>query len=171
MGLFQFKDTQIAIQPEVLNIPEFRALWLRDKSKGKEEAYKELAFIYYLEDFNSPYSSIPADIRESTVKKDFIRDEDWKKDDVVTKACEKYRMLTETPLSRLFKAVMGTIDRMAVYLDSAEIDDKTIKVVRDTIKEISSTITSYNKLQDATRKEYIGDSKTRGNKDIGAFER
>lgn len=171
MGLFKVENNILTATPEVLVIPEFRCLWERDKSKQKDKARADLIFVYYLEDFDSPYSVIPLNLREREIQKDFIKDNTWKKDEQVTAACNKYRLLTEKPLMRLLRAVDNTIDRMADYLNATEIDSRTIKAIKDTIKDVSTTISSRNKLQDAVRKESLGDSKTRGGKDIGEFER
>ena len=51
--MFQIKNNIIEPIPETLLIPEFKNIW--NKSKDKEIAMKEFAYIYFTEDFKSPY--------------------------------------------------------------------------------------------------------------------
>ena len=46
MKLFEYKDFKLKIADEALTLKAFKDLHDRDKSKGKEIAFKELAFIY-----------------------------------------------------------------------------------------------------------------------------
>ena len=55
MDLFDLRDFTVTISPKALMVPEFKALWDRDKSNNKSTALSELAYVYYLSDFKSPY--------------------------------------------------------------------------------------------------------------------
>ena len=171
MGLFNLKDTQVILDPNVLAIPEFKALWDRDKTKTKDVATKELSFVYYVSDFNSPYFNIPEYKREKTVIDDFIKDESWSPDEAVKKAIDKYVILTETPAARLVLSTRRTIDKLGKYLDEAEIDNRTVKLVTDTISKVSTVLSAYAKLEEIARKNQSESGRTIGNKSIGQFER
>lgn len=171
MSLFQLKDNLVIINPEVLIIPEFNKLWTRDKSKNKESAFKELSFVYFVSDFNSPYSNYPEDKREQLIKDDFIKDRKWKPDAEINEAIQKYKSLSETATSRLLESVRGVINRMSKYLDNTDIGDETIRNILDTITKTTSVVASYAKLEEAVKKEQGMGSKARGNKEIGDYER
>ena len=172
MGLFNLKDTQVILDPNVLAIPEFKALWDRDKTKEKDQATKELSYVFFLEDFNSPYSVIPEHLRGTTVKEDFMKDKSWSEDDMITVARKKYRLLSETPTIRFVKSVRNVIDRMTDYLNTVEIDSKSFKGVQDSIDKVGKTLAGYTKIEDAAKKELSGgSSRTFGNRDVGDFER
>lgn len=172
MGLFNLKDTQVILDPNVLVIPEFKALWDRDKTKEKDSATKELSYVYFLEDFNSPYAVIPEHLRAKTVKEDFVKNESWKEDELVLAARKKYKLLSETPTIRFVKSVRNVIDKMTDYLNTVEIDAKTFKNVQDSIDKVGKTLAGYAKIQDAAQKEITGgNSRTFGNRDIGDYER
>ena len=50
MKLFEMNKEGIEISPQSLIIKEFKKLWARDKSKGKQKARTELAYVYYYTD-------------------------------------------------------------------------------------------------------------------------
>lgn len=171
MSLFNLKNNQVVIEPEVLHIPEFKTLWDRDKSKTKDSAYKELSYVFYMYDFNSPYSGTDERKRETAVKKDFIKDEKWKPDEDVLAAGIKYKELSETPLTRLLDAVKLTLDKMTDYLRGTEVDDTTVRIIVDTVNKTSAIVGSYFKLKETAQKEVTSNSRTLGNKIVSDYER
>ena len=81
--MFDLIDGQVSISPSSLAIPEFKAIWKRDKTKGKSDAYCELCFIYFMCDYKSEYRNYPAHEKEGNIKKDFVfkrLGEKWKPD-------------------------------------------------------------------------------------------
>ena len=70
MNLFEMNNGVLQIQPEAYALEPFKALWTRDKTKNKDNAIKELSFIYFMVDFTSDFADILEDsIREVEVKK------------------------------------------------------------------------------------------------------
>jgi hypothetical protein len=45
MDLFDLRDFTVTISPKALMVPEFKALWDRDKSNNKSTALSELAYV------------------------------------------------------------------------------------------------------------------------------
>jgi hypothetical protein len=171
MSLFNLKNNQVVIEPDVLGIPEFKKLWDKDKSKTKDEAYKQLSYIFYVYDFNSPYSGTDERKRSLTVIKDFIKDESWTPGEDVIAAAAKYRELSETPLTRLLDAVKLTLDKMTDYLRGTEVNDETVRIIVDTVNKTSTIVGSYFKLKDTAQKEISSNSRTLGNKIVSDYER
>ena len=73
MGLFDYENFKVVINPDAVIIPPFIDVWERDKSKNKLTATKELSYIYFLCDFKSPYSIYSEADRPSKVKEDFLK--------------------------------------------------------------------------------------------------
>ena len=116
MNLFDLRDFNVTISPKALMVPEFKALWDRDKSNSKGTALSELAYVYYLSDFKSPYLlSLDISIVEYTVAKDFMKDESYKPDKVIKEAINKYKSLQETPSMRLLKSSLVTVSKLTDY--------------------------------------------------------
>ena len=55
----------------------FQIISKTDKTKTKEKATREISYIYFMCDFNSPYMVYPEGKRREIVIKDFMKDEDW----------------------------------------------------------------------------------------------
>lgn len=170
MGLFELKNNLVVIEPQNLFIPEMKSIWDRDKSKTKDKAYKELSYIYYLVDYKSPYNSYPEDHREEIIIKDFIRDDKWKPDELITNAILKYSEFQETPSMRLMKAAKKAQDRITKYLDTGEGSDD-IKELMMVIKEIGKAVESVDKIEDKVKKEITSSEKIRGGGQIKNRER
>ena len=56
---FNLIDNVPVIEPVGLHIPEFKKLWLFDKSKDKLEVRKLLVYIYQMYSYGTAYSAIP----------------------------------------------------------------------------------------------------------------
>lgn len=153
MKIFEQKNNQVIVSPEVLTIPEFSDIWKADKTKDKVEAYKAFTFIYHMVDFNSPCSNFPKDKKEDYIKESIIGNKNYKPSKETTKGLEIYKELQETPLQRLLQATKNKVDDIATYLESTDIDDENIKTIMDVFSKISSTIANFDKLQQAVEKE------------------
>ena len=171
MKLLDLKDDQIVINPEVLEIPEFKALWDRDKSKGKANVFKELQYIYYSLDTASPYSDYPEEHKITLICKDVFKQEDYTPDTLVILASNKFVLLSETPTQRLFLVVKEKINSLSEYLKNAPVNEDTVESVLKVIESTSKLIGQLSTLQQAVDKE-TEDSKqkVRGGKKIGRYE-
>ena len=58
MNLFEISEGQLQIQPEAYALRAFKVLWDRDKTKGKDKAIIELAFVYFMTDFKSDFTDV-----------------------------------------------------------------------------------------------------------------
>jgi hypothetical protein len=88
--LFDIVGDRITIKPEALGVPEFRTLWERDDTKNKDRAMKELSYIVFYNDPRSPYQSYSDENKEFILKKDFIKDPSWLKDNEFLSAVKKF---------------------------------------------------------------------------------
>lgn len=54
--LFELNNkNQVVPSPEALLIPEFREIWISDKTRHKEQAMKEFKYLYFVASFKSDY--------------------------------------------------------------------------------------------------------------------
>ena len=180
MGLFNIKNDNIILDPDKLIIPEFRKIWDSDKSKGKESAQKILTYIYFLCDFNSPYSIHPEYERKETLVKDFLKGSSKLVDTPdVSQAIEKYKDFQQTPSMRLLESAKIACGKLSDYfttLDFKEMDDSgrpvyQAKDVAANLKAVGGIIESLNKTEEQVKKEITSSSKIRGGGEEGDFER
>lgn len=170
MKLFNIKDLNISIEPEVLTVSEFKKIWDKDKSKDKAHAYNVLRWIYYMGDAGSPYANYPEAQKEEYINLDCFKTTAFTPTKEVTDALNKYKELSETSIQRLYKAVKAKIDDISNYLTNTEIDDDTLPSVLKVIEQTSKLVTQMAHLEDAVNKEIHASTKTRGNKDVGLYE-
>tara|TARA_R100000406_G_C3094800_1_gene120445 strand:+ start:636 stop:1178 length:543 start_codon:yes stop_codon:yes gene_type:complete len=178
-SLFDLRDGQVVLNAESLAIPIFNKIWKRDKSKDKEKANREIAYIYFMCDFNSPYMAYPNTKRREVVLTDFMRDVKWKEDKEIEDAMSKYLEFQETHTMRLMKAARGAADKLASYfehIDFREMGENgkplyNAKDVAINLEKVGSIVESLDKLENKIKKEIKSDSRVRGGGDIGLYER
>lgn len=177
MKAFDIQGNRVTFTPEFLAVPEFRAIWDRDKRKGKGKATKELSYVAFLCDntTSNPYKGYSEEIRADILKEDFIRDKDWEEDDLVKNAVNKLHELMETPSSRLVASALVAADKLNDYYRGVDIrrsedGGKAAKELQHSIKELAGTIKSLYTLNEQLKKEQLDSSMTRGGFEIGEFE-
>jgi hypothetical protein len=179
MNLFDLRDFNVTISPKALMVPEFKALWDRDKSNSKGTALSELAYVYYLSDFKSPYLlSLDISIVEYTVAKDFMKDESYKPDKVIKEAINKYKSLQETPSMRLLKSSLVTVSKLTDYLETVDLDERDDKNkpiykpsdITNSLKSIGGIVESLTKVREQVEKEITQQGSLRGQRRKGNRE-
>lgn len=158
MKLFSM-DTEtyaLDLEPEVLTIKEFSALFRRDKSKNKSVAMAELAYVWFISDFKSDFIQI---IDEQERSAEIISSLDylpknWEPDDEVKAAVQKYRDLSRSVTSRMLDDARAILDNMSKYAKNASehldevVETKFGERNKYDITKIQSFINSLPKLHD-----------------------
>lgn len=179
MALFDLKNGNIVLNPDSLALPGFREIWKKDKSKGKEKATREISFVFFMCDYNSPYAVYPTNKRRDVIVRDYMRDEKWKETPEVKEAIQRYQGFQETHTMRLMRAAKGAADKLAGYfenIDFLKVDDKgkpiyTAKDVAYNLEKVGNIVDSLDKLETRIKKEVKTDSRVRGGGEVGMYER
>ena len=95
MKIFDLKDNEVTISPEILTISIFEEIWNSDRSKNKKNAYNDFKYIYHICDFNSPYNNYSDKKREEAVKEEVIGEKTYNPSEKVLQACTIYKNLKE----------------------------------------------------------------------------
>lgn len=165
MKIFDIIDHTVVVSPEILTIKCFKDIWELDKSKLKENAYRDFTYIYHMCDYNSPYSNYPSNERTNSVKEEVLGDKKYTPSKEVNVAIEQYKKLIESPLTRLLEASKKRIDDIVDYFNGNTVEDiSEAKISGDILKNIGATAASFKNLEDEVRKtrENSG-GKNRGN--------
>jgi hypothetical protein len=179
MGLFDFKDYKVVISPDAVAIPAFKTIWERDKTKEKHKATQELSYIYFVNDFKSPYSIYPEEDRRAKVLSDFIKNPDWVMDAELKIAEEEYNEFQKTYSMRFLESARGLADKLTAYFDEVDFhatDERgkptysATDAVRN-LKEVGNVIESLDKVEEKVKKEIDSQTKVRGKKVIRDRER
>lgn len=179
MRLFDLKDRNVIVSPEALLIPEFQAIWKRDKTKDKLKAMRELSYVYFVCDYKSPYrSSLTLNRLESMVAKDFMKDEAYAPDPKISAAVDKYKELQKTPSMMLLDASLKTVHNLIDYLQNVDLqerdkNDRPIykpSDVTSSLKNIGGIVESLSKVRESVEKEMSEQATLRGHRKKGNRE-
>lgn len=122
MNVFSYDNLNKQLElnePELLLIKEFKALLDRDKSKNKEQAFKELTYIYLALDWKSPYNQYSEYERHEAALDDSGITEPEFNDPIFREACRKYRNLQDSSKSiKLLNAARMAADQFAEYFET-----------------------------------------------------
>ena len=179
MRIIDIEGDRISLTPECLSIPEFHALWKRDRSKFKKKAIQELTYITFLVDntIHNPYRGYGEEMRDEVLRKDLF-EEGWIPDSGMVDAISKYRSMQKTTSSRLVAAAQIAADKLADYYAGVDFKLRTAegrpiysaKDVQSNLKDLSNTIKSLFALEEQLRKEQLDGNLSRGGFEIGEFE-
>lgn len=151
MKLFKLENWKVEISPEALTITDFKNLVKRDKSRTKENAINELAFIFFFCDSRSDYLYIddPSERMES-IKTDLSLPKKWKPDDLVTKAMETYLKLSVTVYSVALDDIRVAIRKITQNLRDADyknMDAGDINKSTSSIKQVGPLLKEFKTLE------------------------
>lgn len=152
MKLFNLVNNKIEFDTSLLIIPEFNKIWVSDKSKDKDKAFKQFAVIYFMVDSNSPYSNFPLESKKAMIFKDMFKGEITETEDLKN-AINKYTLLSETPTQRLLMSVKMKIDDIANFLNNSETNEETLPSILKAIESTSKLVGQLAILEDAVNKE------------------
>ena len=178
MKLFRYEGYNLTISEEAMMLKPFKDLWRRDKSKGKDKALQELAYIYFMEDSRSDYQIyVDKEERSRQVKLGEGMPESWKPDKMVTDAQEFYAGF-KSEAALLLEDIRVAITKLREFIktiDLSAVDDKgkpiyTLNTYTATIKQIPELITSLDEAEKSIHKEAITSDKVRGSVEKAMFE-
>jgi len=173
MRIFELtEDFKIKIDPEVLYIPDFKKVYDADKGKKKDTAMDHLAYIYYMCDFNSPYSNFPEQKRKETVCSQLFQDANYKIPPYVLVAMGTYIEMNVTPLQAYYDTCREKLHQMNDYLKTSPVStDAGYKLVEATFKNMDKTVVNLAKLKEQVEKEKTtNDNNRRAGKSTALFE-
>jgi hypothetical protein len=176
--MFDLVDFKIEIAASALNIPEFKAIWKRDKKRAKTDAYAELCYVFFMCDYKSEYRNYPEKEREQKIIEDFCAaklTDKWKPDAKVKAAMARYTEMQETPSLRYLKSQEDMIEKITSYMNRVESedfddDDKLLTIVVNNSEKCNKIVAALPKLKESIQKEVAETSSIRGGGEKGYME-
>lgn len=178
MRLLTYEGYNLTIDPMLLTLKPFKAIWARDKTEKKDRAIQEIAYVYFMEDPRSDYQYIVD--REERARQ--IREGEgirasWNPDGTVKEAMKLYSSF-KTPSALLLEDTRIAVDKLRSLLrniDLEAIDDKgkpiyTLNTVTATIKQIPGLIRDLDEAERALAKEIAQSDKVRGAAEKAIYE-
>lgn len=170
MKLFELDNNYPILQAELLMVPEFKKIWSRDKSKSKDTAKTELAYIYFMFDIKSPYLAYSDEEMEERICKDLFGKEAYKPDPDLMKAIEKFLEMAETPSTGLLKDARSAVSEVRKFLRTVDLSERNKmgmpiykpKEVTSALGDLDKVVDNLQKIEERINKEDYGGGQARG---------
>jgi hypothetical protein len=180
MELFEIKNDQVTFSPVALSLKPFRAIWDKDKTKGKKKAIAEMAAVYFYADFKSDFNDILDEEEKREIVAGFVigLSDDWKPDEKFNEAVEFYRERRNTVSTILLEDARKAVAKISKFLrdvDLTELDDHgkfvyDVKKVNDVIGSLPKTVETLASLDNVVKKELQAKDSMRGGHAKAIFE-
>jgi hypothetical protein len=183
LELFILNEQQLPVpNPEILTISVFRQLVERDKSKVKDISVKELAYIFWESNYQSPFRNYDIDkIRLDSIKKDVNLDEEWNPDDLVLQGVSKYKELQQTPSMEFLEAAEIGLKQLRNYIRDTKLDAKVEsgskkgdllndpKKYGDMFTSMPQKVKAYQEMKNLVDAEVMQKATSKGGRELGMF--
>ena len=187
--LFNNATNEIVVnEPEVMLVKEFADLWDPARNKTKKDpkgekrtrAFRELAYIWLMCDWASPYADYSEQERHEECLKDAgLTEKEWA-DPTFREAVRKYRDLQNSSRSlKLIKSTQQVVDKIIDYFDTIDLQErdpvtsKPVYKVKDVMAEMNTIpqlVEDLKQLEILYKKEQEQENGLMGNVEIGAFD-
>ncbi len=175
MRLLVYEGYNLTIDPMLLTLKPFKAIWVRDKTEKKERAISEIAYIYFMEDPRSDYQYIiDRDERSKSIKEGEGLKATWQPDGTVKEAMKLYASF-KTTSALLLEDTRALVDGYRNKLrdltsDMSELDVKDVKELGAIIKQVPSMVKDLDEAERALAKEIAQSDKVRGAQEKSIYE-
>ena len=175
MRLLTYEGYNLTIDPMLLTLKPFKAIWVRDKTEKKERAISEIAYIYFMEDPRSDYQYIiDRDERSKAIKEGEGLKSTWQPDGTVKEAMNLYASF-KTTSALLLEDTRALVDGYRNKLrdltsDMSELDVKDVKELGAIIKQVPSMVKDLDEAERALAKEIAQSDKVRGAQEKSIYE-
>ena len=144
--LFVMKNNEPMLNAIGINIPQFTKLWNEDKSSNKSQYAKEVAYVYHMCDYESPYYDVKD--KEKEISKAIMNKENYVPPKRVKDCIELYKKLEDTPEKRALDASLSNCDAISESLASYSHDATQMNnLMKEIDIEMQNCDTVYEKVQ------------------------
>jgi hypothetical protein len=166
--ILEYEDGRVKVTAHAYAIPEVKVLI--DKYDMKVEPY--LAYVHAMSAPDSPYNNVPEEERAEVViydVKETLGDFDHD-DELLDNAIKKFDSLYTSTTKRYYDAMKISIERMAQYIKTAEIEagkDGNLAEIHRMHKEAGATIRNFKDIEKQVDEELK--VKMKGNNELGEY--
>lgn len=173
-NLITLENNVLRIAPEALVVQEFHKIWKRDKTKTKDRALRELAYVYHTTDFQSIYRNYHPNQRESKIKNDIFKDREWSPDPDILIAQDKYAQLQTTLSMELLNDVEMGLTKLREYFKEVDFEDDEKGIAAKNfianMKAMGDVVKGLKSLREEVEKELTDNMQLRGSKTVNLRE-
>lgn len=173
-GLITLESNILRIAPEALVVQEFHKIWKRDKTKTKDRALRELAYIFHTTDYQSIYRNYHPNQREGKIKNDIFKDKEWTPDPDIIIAQNKYSQLQTTLSMELLHDVELGLTKLREYFTDVDFKDDENGVAAKNfianVKAMGDVVKGVKSLREEVEKELSDNMQLRGGSQVNLRE-
>lgn len=163
MKLIEFDGVEFKIADEALLVRPIRELFEKDKSKKKEEFWKQISYLWFMCDPRSSYMYlVNEDERAKEIKKQEGLGDDWQPSQLLVDAMNIYRSQTITTSAILLEGMRKGIDKLSAFLGETTFSEKTVASMTSALKQIPELAKALSDAEHALAKDFATDDKARG---------
>jgi hypothetical protein len=158
----------------------FKKIWDRDKSKTKDQALSELAYVFYMDDFKSDFADIVnEDDRRKEVLNNINLKGSWEEDEYIKIARSFYKSSINNILPLLFlRDAQTAVNQMRLYFRTVDFTKKDSKgkLLEDVTKLVGALkasaeiLENLNVLENMVKKELEAKDDKVGGKSKALYE-
>lgn len=177
MKLITVENYELKIADEALLVKPIRKLWNQDRSKGKEQFYKQMSVLFFTYSPSSNYSYI---IDEKERMQEVLLQEgisNFKPSADFKAAVDVYKKLVKTSSSELLEDTRLIIEKMRQSLKGIKFDDldekdkvNAVKTVATVVGMIPKLVRDLTEAEKAVAKEMEEQNNARGSQELTIFD-
>lgn len=178
MKLIEFDGQDFKIADEALLIRPIRELFQQDKTKKKEQFWRQISYLWFMCDPRSTYMYIiKEEDREKEVKLQEGFGEDWKPSDTLLGAMKFYKQQCVTTSALLLEGMRKGIDNVRRFLETVDLfavkNDKPVyqvSTITTALKQVPELAKALTEAEKALAKDFSVEDKARGTTEKAAGE-
>lgn len=172
MKLIEFDGLEFKIADEALLVRPIRELFQKDKTKKKEEFWRQISYLWFMCDPRSTYQYIiNEDERSSEIIKQEGLGEGWEPSPELKDAMEVYKKHTITTSALLLEGMRKGIERVRAFLSEIDLTatDKNdrpiyqVSTMTSALKQIPELAKALSEAEKSLAHDFASDDKARGN--------
>lgn len=171
MKLIDFDGLEFKIADEALLINPIREMFQKDKSKKKEDFWKQISYLWFMCDPRSNYMYIvDSDARSREIKKQEGLGEEWEPSELLKDAMNVYKTMTVTTSSILLESMRKGVENIRRFMEEIDLFslDKNgkpiyqVSTMTSTLRQIPELAKALADAEKALAKDFATDDKARG---------
>ena len=164
MRLIEFDGMEFKVADEAFLVRPIRELFQKDKSKRKEEFWRQISYMWFMCDPRSSYQYLTDPIERSVeIKKQEGLGDDWEPSDLLKEAMDVYRKQTITTSAILLEGMRKGIDKLSSFLSTTAFTDKSVASMTSALRQIPELAKALSDAEKSLAKDFETDDKARGN--------
>lgn len=185
MNLFGIRNGVALPTEHTLLVEPYKSIWENDKSKDKSEAIKKFTFIelYCSRKKTNPFIGYEESKRYSKVAENIYGDSMMRptNDELVQRGIDEYtKLLNEaSPSLSYLEAALEAAEKLKSMFRNVDFDERTNGGaavykpgdITKALKETADVVKNIEALRIKVEAELLEDTRTKGQREVGAFER